>query len=267
MHPKIIVLPDSDMRERSRPSLNRLPDLGDWEPGTPLTDYMRDMRSPVGIHRKSWEYGICVEGLTTLGSVQPGNKGLAVGAGSESPLYYFANKISKMVATDLYDNPQHEGKPAMLADPRSFAPFYYREDHLEVLRMSGDDLHFDDGTFDFVFCLSSIEHFGSRDVQRKSFDEIQRVLKPGGIACIITELILTGHRHHEYFSYEEIDEMFLHHPRMAAVGGELDLSISESLIRHPTNMDKSNRISRSPHIVLKQGDMLWTSLSLFLRKI
>jgi glycosyltransferase involved in cell wall biosynthesis/SAM-dependent methyltransferase len=266
IRPEISVLPDVEMRERDRSSLNRLPDLSDWEVGGALTDLMRDMYQPVGIHRKSWEYALAIKGLTELGVVGPDSVGLAVGAGSETPLFYFANHIKRMVATDLYDNPDHEGTPAMLANPHAFAPFPYREEHLEVLRMSGDNLEFPDGSFDFVFTLSSIEHFGSREIQHRSVAEMARVLRPGGIACIITELILTDGNDKEYFTLEEVDGMFLRHPQLELVGGDLDLSISESLVDYPVDLLETKHLNRSPHIVLKRGPLKWTSLSMFLRR-
>lgn len=263
----IKVLPDDTMREATRVSLNRLPDLSDWEAGGQLSDIMRDMRQPVTIHRKSWEYALCAHGLDVLGAVRPESIGLAVGAGSETPLFYYANLIERMVATDLYDNEAHEGTPLMLKEPDRFAPFPYRRERLEVLRMPGDALAFDRASFDFAFCLSSIEHFGSRDTQRKALDEIARVLRPGGIACIITELILTEHSHEEYFRWDEIEEIFLRHPRFTLEGGDPDLSISESLVSFPLDLERSCHLNRSPHIVLKRGDMLWTSFSMFLRRL
>lgn len=266
IRPEFTVVPDNEMRERVRTSLNRLPDPSDWLPGDRLTDLMREMSQPICIHRKSWEYAICIKGLTDLKIINPETVGLAVGAGSESPLYWFANNIRRMVATDLYDNPAHEGTPAMLANPKAFAPFAYREDHLEVYRMGGDALAFSDGTFDFVFCLSSIEHFGSRAIQRKSLDEMARVLRPGGVACVITELILTDHSDKEYFRWEELDEMFLKHPHFELVGGAPDLSISASQVAYPVDLTNSKFINRSPHIMLKRGEMLWTSFSMFLKR-
>jgi glycosyltransferase involved in cell wall biosynthesis/SAM-dependent methyltransferase len=263
---EINVLPDDVMRDRERSSLNRLPDISDWEPGKPLTELMRDMRQPICVHRKGWEYALCIHGLDQLGKVTPDAEALAVGAGSETPLFFFANRIKRMVATDLYDNPDHEGTPAMLADPKAFAPFPYRESHLEVLRMSGDKLEFDDNTFDFVFTLSSIEHFGSRNVQRKAVDEIARVMKPGGVACIITELILTWGQHKEYFTLEEIGDIFLGRHDLELVGGDLDLTISSSLVEYPVDLDKSRHVARSPHIVLRRAGLRWTFLSMFLQK-
>lgn len=275
IRPVIQVLPDDAMREQERSSLNRLPSLSDWEANSRFVEVLAELRQPVLIHRKAWEYALCIQGLESLGVVRPSASGLAVGAGSESPLFYFANMIERMVATDLYDNEIHEGTPAMLRDPESFAPFPYQRDRLKVFRMPGDALEFPDGTFDFVFCLSSIEHFGSRATQRRSLDEMARVLKPHGVACIITELILTDHSDAEYFRWEEIEEIFLAHPRLRLEGGAPDLSISESLISFPVNLSDVTwplnathlkRLGRSPHIVLRRGEMLWTSFSMFLRR-
>jgi hypothetical protein len=264
---EFLVLPDDEMRERARTSLNRLPDISDWEPRNPLTEIMRNLNQPVCIHRKAWEYALCIKGLTDLGLIDSNAVGLSIGAGSESPLYYFANHIKKMVATDLYNNPNHEGNPAMVANPQAFAPFAYREDHLEVLVMPGDCLRFPDDTFDFIFTLSSIEHFGSRETQKKSIDEMARVMRIGGVACIITELILTDGMDQEYFSLEEIRSMFLSHAKLELVGGDPDFSISKSLVDYPTDLLRSRNINKSPHIVLRRDDLLWTSFCMFLKKI
>lgn len=191
---------------------------------------------------------------------------LAVGAGTESPLYYFANHVKRMVATDLYDNPDHEGTPSMLENPYQFAPFPYREDHLEVYRMSGDNLEFENNSFDGVFSLSSIEHFGSRETQKNCVAEIARVLKPGGVACLITELILNGYSDDEYFTLEEMADVFFSHPELELVGGEPDYSISKSLVDNPVVIGGVKYLNRSPHIVLQRDEMKWTSFSIFLRK-
>lgn len=263
---EVTVLPDSAMRQADRRSLNRLPDFCDWEPGNRQTDLLRELGQPVCIHRKAWEYGLALAGLEQLGVVREDARALAIGAGSEPPLYYFANKIARMVATDLYDNPGHEGKPAILENPAAFAPFPYRRNHLEVRAMAGDRLEFEDESFDFAFCLSSIEHFGSREVQRRSLAETARVLVPGGIYCCITELILTrGHTHPEYFSFEELSDLFFGDNGFTLVGGAPDYRISKSLVDYPTTIP-SEHLSRSPHVVLEQNGMKWTSFSMFLQK-
>jgi SAM-dependent methyltransferase len=266
VRPIFTVIPDNEMREIDRVSLNRLPDTTDWYPSGKLDLALRTIFQPITIHRKAWEYGLCMHGLEDLGVVSEGVKAIATGAGTEPPLYHFANRIGRMVATDLYSFTGHEGTPEMMRDPRQFAPYPYREANLEVYQMPGDSLDFPDNTFDFAFCLSSIEHFGTRETIRASFNEMIRVVRPGGVLCIITELILTEHTDPEYFTWEEIDEIFLNNTSVDLVGGDPDLTISRSLIEYPVDLENSLGINRSPHIVLKRGDMLWTSFSMFLRK-
>ena len=83
--------------------------------------------------------------------------------------------------------PQREALASMLTEPRAHAPFPYREDRLEVRYMDGRELAFPDASFDVVFSVSSIEHFGGpRDIARAA-RELGRVLRPGGHAVIITE--------------------------------------------------------------------------------
>ena len=263
--PQIEVVAERQLRRERAATWNRMPRLSDWSAGGALSNRMTELHEPHVIHRKMWEYAICIDGLAELGGITTDAVGLAVGAGSERPLYYYANTISRMVATDLYDNAAHEGTPVMLTSPASFAPFPYREDRLEVLRMGGDALAFEDATFDFAFCLSSIEHFGSRQTQPRAFSEMARVVRPGGIVCIITELILNGERHHEYFMPSEIWDMFLQHPVLKLVG-PLDMRISDALPPLAIDVRVAADLTTSPHLVLTDGRVLWTSLSMFFRK-
>ena len=149
----IHILPDIEMRTAGRTSLNRLCDISDWRVGGDLSNIMRSLNEGTYIHRKSWEYALCIYGLKKLGAVTPKSQAISVGAGYERPLYYFANCIEQMVATDLYDNEDHEGKPAMLIDAQRYAPFGYRGDHLKIRRMNRTNLEFDDEVFDFAFSL------------------------------------------------------------------------------------------------------------------
>lgn len=264
--PYVQVIDDVEMREAPRESLNRLCNLSDWRPTGELAEMMKRLAEPHTVHRKAWEYALCVHGLEKLGAVREDGQALAVGAGYERPLFYFANRIRRMVATDLYNNPNGEGSPEMLKSPEKFAPFAYRKSHLEVLQMSGDDLKFPDHHFDFIFSLSSIEHFGGRAKQRKSLEEMRRVLKPGGIIALATELILNQATHPEYFTLPELETTLLHCPGLELAGGALDLRIEQSLIEYPVMMDETRHPAASPHIVLFSGGVLWTSVMMFLQK-
>lgn len=264
--PYVQVVDDIEMREAARNSLNRLCNLSDWRPTGELADVMRRLAEPHTVHRKAWEYALCVHGLEKLGAVREDGQALAVGAGYERPLFYFANRIQRMVATDLYNNPSGEGSPDMLKSPEKFAPFEYRKSHLEVLQMSGDDLKFPSNHFDFVFSLSSIEHFGGREKQRKSLEEMRRVVKPGGIITLATELILNDASHDEYFTLTELEATLIRCPGLELTGGALDLRIERSLVEYPVMMDETRHPAVSPHIVLFSKGVLWTSVMLFLQK-
>lgn len=266
MPPQISIVSDNFLRSSDRESLNRLPSTFDWEIWGPMSSIVEELRDSHGLHRKSWEYATCVLGLNQLASLDDRSSILATGAGYERPLFYYANRCKEVWATDLYDESHPEGTSRMLTEPARFAPFPYAEDRLHVERMSALDLRFEDDSFHATFCLSSIEHFGSRDDQRLAVQEMARVLKPGGIACIVTELILNDESHHEYFRVEELEHVFFSHQNLKLVGGELDLRVQQSLFDYPCDLRDLKGQNKSPHVVVTDGSVIWTSLSMFFQK-
>jgi SAM-dependent methyltransferase len=148
------------------------------------------------IHRKHWELALASLFLEDVGAVRDDSEILDVGAGQDSLLYWLANRVQRVVAVDLYgegDFAHREAAAPMLARPEEFAPFPYRRSHLEVRRMDARRLEFPDASFDAVFSLSSIEHFGIPNGVRTAAAEIGRVLKPGGHAFVVTECFVRGH--------------------------------------------------------------------------
>jgi SAM-dependent methyltransferase len=133
-----------------------------------IADILPERDPKTHIERKVWEFAMLAMFLEETGHVKEDTHALSVGAGNEA-------------------------NPSMLEDPRAHAPFPYREDHLEVLWMDARDLKYPSNTFDVVFTLSSIEHFGSPADIAQSAREIGRVLKPGGHAVVVTECFV---RHH-----------------------------------------------------------------------
>ena len=145
------------------------------------------------VHRKNWEYALLTLFLEDAGLLGEDTRILSVGAGHETVLFWLANRVGKVVATDIYGEGIFSGLEAdrtMLNDPASFSPYPYRESHLEALHMDAKELEFEDGSFDAVFSLSSIEHFGSWADIRRSAEEMGRVLRPGGAAFVVTECFL-----------------------------------------------------------------------------
>jgi len=254
------------MRQRESAALNKLCDISHWRLG-PFADMVSALKDVHIIHRKSWEYGWCVLGLEKLGAVVPSASAIAIGAGSERPLYYFANKIGKMLATDVYGKcPGNEAPEDMLTSPEKYAPFEYRKGHLAVEYADALELPYPDSSFDFGFSLSSIEHFGGPEQTEEAMSEIHRVLKPRGVFCITTELILTRGELSEAYTFEQLQRHLIDSTPLTLVEDEIDLSISASLLAHPVDLESETNLHISPHIVLKRQDQLFTSLILFLRK-
>ncbi|HWF24646.1 MAG TPA: class I SAM-dependent methyltransferase [Solirubrobacteraceae bacterium] len=161
-----------------------------------IADILPERDPNAHIERKVWEFAMLAMFLQETGHLKEDTQALSVGAGDERIAFWLANRVGKVVATDVYGEGAFSGNeadPSMLEDPRAHAPFPYREDHLEVLWMDARALNFDSNTFDVVFTLSSIEHFGSPADIAQSAREIGRVLKPGGHAVVVTECFV---RHH-----------------------------------------------------------------------
>ena len=135
--------------------------------------------------------------LQEVGALREDAELLAVGAGHEAVLFWLANQVGRIVATDIYgegDFARGEAQSSMLKDPSTFAPHPYERDRLDVRWMDARDLRFPDGSFDAVFSLASIEHFGGPADIAQAAAEIGRVVRPGGHAFVATELFVPGIR-------------------------------------------------------------------------
>ncbi|MEA2167049.1 MAG: hypothetical protein QOF76_349 [Solirubrobacteraceae bacterium] len=149
------------------------------------------------IERKVWEMAMLVLFLEDVGRLDGTAEILSVGAGNERILYWLTNHAARVVATDIYGDGPFAGEEAahqMLTDPGAFAPAYpVRLERLEPLWMDATALEFPDNSFDVVYTLSSIEHFGSMQNIARAAAEIGRVLRPGGYAVIVTDGLLRLH--------------------------------------------------------------------------
>lgn len=249
--------------------LNKVCDRSDWE----HADWRRALEDlgyshdPAQLHRKHWEFAQAVYGLRRLRCLAPDAVALGLACGHEPIIFFLAGRLRKVIATDLYEGESghREADPRILRDPEAFAPFSYPRERLEVRRMDATAIDYPEASFDIVFSFSSLEHFGSRVIQRRTFAEIYRVLRPGGVAIITTEIILNRWgRHGDYFRREELLADLVPRSGLRLAGGDFDFSISRAtlgtVVRLPEQAD------RLPHLVLRRWQTLFTSCSLFLEK-
>ena len=249
-----------------REGLNRLCDLSDWN----NSDFQR-LFAHIGernrTHRKDWEYVRTAIGLEKLGVLKHDSVALSVGSGHENLMYYLTNRVRKVIGIDVYDSAQwpREGNPGVLIDPDKFAPFEYRSYRLELRRMNACDLGYDDETFDFAYSLSSIEHFGGHEKAALAMREMERTLKTGGVACVVTEFVINGRPHVAYFNRADLERFLLDSHSMELIDPPIDFRIQEKTLASYIDVEKDS-LDQSPHVVLKRHGYLWTSIILFFQK-
>ena len=222
----------------------------------------------LSMHRKSYELTQLLFGLTRLGRCRDDASVISVGAGHEPVLYWLANRVRAVVATDLYEGKwqsdgAREGDEGVLDKPEDYTPFAYRRDRLEFKRMDGRRLDFPDATFDVAYSLSSIEHFGGVGGARDAIDEMARVVIPGGLVVVATEYILAGPSHEEAFQPHEVHALF-DRPRLGLVE-----PIDEKVYQRYeyVAVDLRRNPHQTPHMVVRDGDTVFTSVMAFLNRV
>jgi len=230
-------------------------------------------------HRKQWEFAHVLNGLDQLNVLHPDGMVLSVAGGYEHPAYDLTNRVRWVFLTDMYGETPFSGgeSPArVLSQPDSFAQFPYNRNRLVVQFMNALDLRFEENTFDAVFCLSSIEHFGGMPAARTALAEMHRVVKPGGVVAITTESVVDGGPDFEegnliLFGRESVTALFGSFPGLALVE-PIDFSISPATMKSRISFTQAledarlNR-PRYPHIVLDLSGRSFTSIAIFLRKV
>jgi len=220
------------------------------------------------IHRKAWEWAQGLYALQHLGLLRTDATAIGVGAGIEPILFYLANHIQTVYATDVYGVGAFSNETAyadMLTAPERYARIPFRREHLIVMTMDGRKLKFPDSYFDFAFSFSSIEHFGGHEAAAQAVQEMGRVVKPGGVVVITTELILNGVSHHAYFLPEELDEYLIQASGLRLLE-DIDYTISSQTLARAVDCRRPSYHTVVPHVVLKLARAYWTSVCLVMEK-
>jgi SAM-dependent methyltransferase len=220
------------------------------------------------MHRKAYEYAQLIYGCRRLGVLREDSTVVSIGAGHELVLYWLANHVRNVVATDMYEGvwqgvQGREGDPDVIDKPEEFSRFPYRSDHLLFMKMDGRGLAFRDGTFDIAYSLSSIEHFGGMAGASATIREMGRVLKPGGILALATEYVLQGPPHKETFQPAEFTEL-IDQPGLRLVE-PVDTRVYNRYEYAAVDLYKNPY--QSPHMVVRFNDTVFTTVMVFLQKL
>jgi SAM-dependent methyltransferase len=229
-------------------------------------------------HRKHWEYAQILLGLDELGVLDRDATVLSVAAGQEELIFELTNRTRWAFATDIYGTgpfAEREADFAMLRDPDSVARCPYNRRRLVVECMDALDLRFEDETFDAVYSLSSIEHFGGLDGVRAALAEQRRVVKVGGIVAFTTEVIVNrADRYHEghllLSTAHDIDSVARKVQGLSLVE-PIDFSVSDQTTNTVIALgdaiaDSHRGHTEYPHIVLEHEGRWFTSVAVFLRR-
>ncbi len=227
------------------------------------------------VYRKGWEWTQTIYGLEQLDMVRPDHTAIGIGAGRECVIYWLADRLARVVATDLYGNEKWsaaggvEADAAVMENPQAFCPRSVRLDSLEFRVMDGTDLSpFDDDTFDIAWSLSSIEHFGGHERAADAVREMARVVRPGGVVVVATEfLLLDDQVHPEFFNRNEIEQYIVSASPHLELVEPINWSLPpvDYLIDSVVAWDKIDRTRR--HVVINDGENQWTSILLFFRNM
>jgi SAM-dependent methyltransferase len=226
------------------------------------------------VYRKGYEWTQCIFGLQKLGLIRHGARALGVGAGREPVIFWLADHIGHVTATDLYGNEgwsnhrDAEAPADVLTDPGRYCPRPYAAHKIAFQNADGTCLPFADQCFDFCWSLSSIEHFGGHVAAAKAMKEMARVTRPGGVVCVATELLLSEDQaHSEFFTKTEFRDYIIDAAQdLRLVDGiRWELPSAEYLDDPIVLPQDVHRLRR--HVILCDGPYRWTSIIVFLRKL
>jgi len=214
---------------------------------------------------------------------------LGVGAGNEPTLFWLTQYVRRVFATDRYASAgwEESAMSSMLVDPSGQWPGPWDKRRLVVQHMDARELCYVDDSFDGAFSCSSIEHFGTHEDVRRACDELCRVVRPGGVIGLSTELRLAGEGDGLpgtlLFSPQQLSEIVLEgrpwelveprqfRPSPATVASawlfeEAAADVRAHVEEHGEIHYHELEWRHYPHIVLQHASYLFTSVHLTLRR-
>jgi SAM-dependent methyltransferase len=246
---------------------NKLADITDWQQ-PPFQQAVEELQfTTKRKSRKNWEFIQVYQGLKTLGMLNGESRALGLGVGHEPLIYAFCNTCKSVVATDLYSSSVWASAEMETEKVYHLNPVEYERDRLTVRHMDMTAIDYPDESFDFVWSCCSIEHLNNFQDLHRLYQEVHRVLRPGGIAALTTEFKVTGDSGYEP-NMLYTDQLWVEHwltgSERLVQGLELVEPIEWAIADVEGNQPRSRRTEA--RIQGYSNDLVLTSFSFFLRK-
>ncbi len=223
----------------------------DWT-DSKLVGTLAALRQPRSMqHRKYWEYATIANLLEERGLLDGTKTGLGLGTGQEVLCFHLARHAQRVIATDLFsDTTEWDCARLEPKDAYEKSPFPYPRERLEFRNMDMRKIDLPDESVDFVWSTSSVEHVNTVEDYLQVFQGIARVLKPGGMAVIVTEFNLRPHA--EYLkNLILVDVPLLHRVQETSglrIEGPLDFSLPDHPNLIPFSLDHLEQIPFWGHL-------------------
>lgn len=271
------------MEKKFMLSTSKICDAADWFDLEVKMVIENELRESARLHRKQWEFAMIFLTLKKYGLLNENKIGLSLGGGNERVLYSIAKYVRKLIVTDLYED-NTSWDCARTNDPDEFIkfskPFPVDDDKLQALRMDMRNLDFEDNAFDFCYSSCAIEHIGEHNDFLQHFNEVNRVLKDGGIYVLTTELQFGEQtirdQNNFIFSKEHIAELISESELELVSDVNVELNKNEINFPFPSNIRNTTFVGNNfineklfnffPHLILLRGNVPFTSVLLILKK-
>jgi SAM-dependent methyltransferase len=261
--------------------LQKIADAADWaEPNIDFIIRQRLKQMPLP-HLKQWEQATIFRALVEGGRLRRDARCIGFGTGKERLIYTFADMVSCVVATDLYEPDTIWANTARTEDPQqhvlSEAPEWALADRIEALRMDMRQVDFPDNHFDFAWSTCAIEHIGEDADFIQHLNEAYRVLRDGGMYVFTTALTFEEKTLPipgcYFFSPDHILDLIEETPFRA--NAVFDCRLSEIGLNRPNPLDLSEygvtfagvgHTDISPTLIVSNKGLARTNCSLVLKK-
>jgi SAM-dependent methyltransferase len=218
--------------------------------------------------RKVWETTQVALGLEMLGLVEGGKTGLGVGVGDEPLTFWLARRCAHIYGTDLFGFDWCHATLDVLHSPQTFAPYPYPADRLTMLQMDGQNLLLPPDSVDFVWSISTIEHFDGFAGFVKHLEECRKVLRPGGVVAFSTEMALNSARPPQFCLTAERLSVIIDLAGMEPVF-PFDGNVHPELLSNPAHVRMPEWKFEPQHwdrLSVSLNGLIVTSVTMFLRK-